>query len=147
VIEIKAGCPPEPVGAAIREARMANDAIAISFHDAALAAVRTLEPRLACGLLVGGLRKGRVARRAQHLEERARQCGASVLDLHYPVLSAGLVAELHRRGLAVWCWTVNDAATMSQLAAWGVNAITTDHPDVMVQTCPRALRVSGLNDQ
>jgi glycerophosphoryl diester phosphodiesterase len=131
VIEVKDAAATAAVVEAVRQAGMVDASVVVSFHEEALADIRAREPRLRCGLLVGGLRSGSVARRAERLAEQARACGAAILDLRYPVLSAKLVAELHRSGFQVWGWTVNDAAVVAVLARWGVDAITTDHPDVM----------------
>jgi len=48
------------------------------------------------------------------------------LDTHYLALSQELVEELHRQGLVVNCWTVDDPAVAEKLAAWGVDQITSN---------------------
>ncbi|MFP4250829.1 MAG: glycerophosphodiester phosphodiesterase, partial [Armatimonadota bacterium] len=40
-----------------------------------------------------------------------------------------LVTELHRRGMALWVYTVDDEARMLELSAMGVDGITTNVPD------------------
>ena len=49
-----------------------------------------------------------------------------------PVVTAELVDVCHQFGLAVNVWTVNDPDRMRELAAWGVDGIITDVPDVAV---------------
>ena len=49
------------------------------------------------------------------------------------MLSPEFVAELRRRAFRVWCWTVDDPVVMDALARWGVEAITTNRPDLMAQ--------------
>jgi glycerophosphoryl diester phosphodiesterase len=112
---------------------MRTHTVIISFRDKTLSDVRALDPKLPCALLVGGDAKGTAVQWAAHLAGRAKACGATILDLHYGMLSPELVAELRRRGFAVWCWTVNDPTIMKALARWGVDAITTDHPDLITQ--------------
>ena len=56
-----------------------------------------------------------------------------MVDLNYNMLSREVVAELKHRGLKVWCWTVNDPPVMEALMRWGVQSITTDRVDVLVQ--------------
>ncbi|NQT52933.1 DUF1080 domain-containing protein [bacterium] len=131
MIEVKPDGIAKPVVHAIRAADMLDATVVISFRDKALADVRALEPKLPCALVVGGNAKGTPAEWAAHLAGRAAKCGATILDLNYGMLSAELVAELHRRGFAVWCWTVNDPVVMKALARWGVDAITTDRPDLL----------------
>jgi glycerophosphoryl diester phosphodiesterase len=52
------------------------------------------------------------------------------------VLSRVMVAALRRGGLSVTTGTVNDAALLSRVAAFGVDAVTTDDP--------AALRAAGV---
>lgn len=45
------------------------------------------------------------------------------------IASPRLIAEAHRRNIAVHVFTIDDAATMHRLLEWGVDAIQTDRPD------------------
>ncbi|MBA3886019.1 MAG: glycerophosphodiester phosphodiesterase [Acidobacteria bacterium] len=49
------------------------------------------------------------------------------------IVGPRFVACAHRAGLPVHVWTVNDAAEMRRLLAWGVDGLITDRPDVAVQ--------------
>lgn len=48
-------------------------------------------------------------------------------------VNAKMVANAHQRGQRVHVWTVNTAEEMRQLAAWGVDGIFTDAPDLAVE--------------
>ena len=48
------------------------------------------------------------------------------------VVSPRFVEHAHRAGLAVQVWTVDDEAAARRLLAWGVDALITDRPDLMV---------------
>ena len=48
------------------------------------------------------------------------------------VVSPRFIADAHRAGLGVQVWTVNDEADARRLLAWGVDALITDRPDLMV---------------
>jgi glycerophosphoryl diester phosphodiesterase len=50
------------------------------------------------------------------------------VGLPWESVTADLVAELHRRGRAVWTYTVDDSDRALELAAAGVQAITTNDP-------------------
>lgn len=52
------------------------------------------------------------------------------------VVTPRFIQAVHRCGLALHVWTVNDPADMQRLAAWGVDGLITDYPD-------RALRLFG----
>jgi len=133
VVEVKQDGIAKAVVDAVRGTAMGEATVVISFSDRALEDVHGLDPKIPCALLVGGKMKGAVAEWAAHLAERAKTCGATLLDLHHEMLSPELIADLNRRGLAVWCWTVNDPDQMKTLAAWGVEAVTTDRPDLMAE--------------
>jgi glycerophosphoryl diester phosphodiesterase len=49
------------------------------------------------------------------------------------VVSPDFVADAHANDLAVHVWTVNDAADMRRLLAWGVDGIMTDRPTLLEQ--------------
>ena len=53
------------------------------------------------------------------------------------VVTPRFIAAAHRRGLDVHVWTVDDAATMERLLAWGVDGVMTDRPDVLARVMGR----------
>ncbi|MGC8499448.1 MAG: glycerophosphodiester phosphodiesterase [Acidimicrobiales bacterium] len=59
---------------------------------------------------------------------RAAALGLAGVNPPLGALDAALVARAHARGLAVHCWTVNEAADLDSCLAWGVDAIITDAP-------------------
>jgi glycerophosphoryl diester phosphodiesterase len=48
------------------------------------------------------------------------------------VVSPRFIGDAHRAGLGVQVWTVNAAADAHRLLDWGVDALITDRPDIMV---------------
>ena len=48
------------------------------------------------------------------------------IDIYYKALTKDIVDRCHAHGIAVNCWTVNDKDSGEQLAAWGVDFITTN---------------------
>jgi glycerophosphoryl diester phosphodiesterase len=48
------------------------------------------------------------------------------------VVSPRFIRDAHRAGLAVQVWTVNSEDSASRLLRWGVDALITDRPDVIV---------------
>jgi glycerophosphoryl diester phosphodiesterase len=57
---------------------------------------------------------------------------ARTLNVHWAnvILDPTLVRRMHRQGYQLWVWTVNDVRLMRLLIWLGVDAITTDHPEV-----------------
>ena len=49
---------------------------------------------------------------------------------HHATLTEAEVSEAHALGLLVLPWTVNEPAAMTRLAAWGVDGLITDRPDL-----------------
>jgi glycerophosphoryl diester phosphodiesterase len=47
------------------------------------------------------------------------------------VVTPRLVRALHRRGIPLHVWTVNDAADMERLLDWRIDGIVTDRPDTL----------------
>ena len=123
---------------AVRAADMLQRASVIAFSQQAVQDIRRLEPELPCGWLHGKSASGDYQQRAAWIAEEAARCGTSLVDLNYNLLFPEVVAELRRRGLEVWTWTVNDPPVMQALSAWGVKSITTDRPDEAVRALGRA---------
>jgi glycerophosphoryl diester phosphodiesterase len=51
------------------------------------------------------------------------------------VVSPRFVADAHRAGLAVQVWTVDTEDDANRLLGWGVDALITDRPDIIVPIC------------
>ena len=51
------------------------------------------------------------------------------------VVTPRFVADAHRASLAVQVWTVNTEADAARLLDWGVDALITDRPDIIVPLC------------
>ncbi len=128
VVEIKVGGIAEEVVAAVRKAGLVNQAVVIAFSRDVVTEVRRIEPDIRCGWLSDEKARGTPAEHAAWLAARAAECGTDLIDLDHRILSAELVAELRRRGLEVWTWTVDDPRRAADLARWGVRAITTNDP-------------------
>ena len=48
---------------------------------------------------------------------------------YYKLLSKNSVSELHKMGMQVIPWTVNEKEDMKKMVSWGVNGIITDYPN------------------
>ncbi len=128
VIEIKVESVSRKVVDAVRKADLVERATVIAFSKNVVREVRRLEPRLRCGWLYGKELEGGPAQQAAWLAGQAAECGTDLVDLGDKMLSAGVVAELRRRKLEVWVWTVDDPARAAELVGWGVTAVTTNDP-------------------
>ena len=106
----------------------------ISFHNESVKAVRTLEPRLACGWLCDKVPEDvPPGKQVDWIVGQARECNTKFIDLSHEMLSAKIVAQLQRRRMTVWVWTVDDPKRIDELLCWGVAGITTNRPDIVQQ--------------
>jgi glycerophosphoryl diester phosphodiesterase len=109
---------------AIQRAGMADQVIVISFDHAAVKRVKQLEPRIATGVLYacrptdGGIGLARAAQ-------------ADAVLPHWAYVTAEDVQAAHAAGLAVAPWATSDPAILRKLIGDGVDAIGTNHPDVL----------------
>jgi glycerophosphoryl diester phosphodiesterase len=132
VIEIKGHGIADKVVAAVRAADMVDQAIVISFHRAAVKAVRTLEPRMACAWLCDKVPpEVPPSKQIDWIVDQACENDTNFVDLSHEMLSADRVSQLQQRGMIVWAWTVDDPGRMDELIRWGVTGITTNRPNLL----------------
>jgi glycerophosphoryl diester phosphodiesterase len=119
-VELKAHGLEERVCGVLRGCGAVESAIVSSFDWDQLKIVAAREPGLRLALL------GEKA--PASLLEAAAAMRAFAIAPSFDIVDAALCTEAHRRALAVYVWTVDDAAEMRRLAAAGVDAIMTNDP-------------------
>lgn len=111
---------------AIHAADMVDQLIVISFDHAAVKRVKELEPNIATGVLYackptdGGV-------------SLANAAHADAVLPHWAYVTQEDVSAAHAAGLAVAPWASSDPAVLKGLVHAGVDAIGTNHPDVLKQ--------------
>jgi glycerophosphoryl diester phosphodiesterase len=70
--------------------------------------------------------------------ERVGSFGHKALHPYWESVTEELVADCHRHGVEVNVWTCDDPEAMRRLAAWGVDGICTNVPDLAVRTLRNA---------
>lgn len=122
-IELKRGASVAPVVRVIRHANAGPWVILASFEASLVGEAGKLAPEIPRMLISEG-RGG-----TKKLLHQMAAVGAGGLSLnHKAVRSRAMVEAVQASGAALWCWTVNDAATARRLAGWGVNALVGDNP-------------------
>jgi len=140
------GCERDVV-AVLRRHGLVERSLATSFVAESLRELRRLEPGLATGLsypwdrhalstrpaFAPVVQVGAAALRATlpHRIGRmveAAQAGSAML--HFSVISPAVVARCHRRGVAVFAWTVDDPALLEQVVAMGVDGVISNDPRI-----------------
>ena len=91
--------------------------IFISFHYEDLQKVRALAPDQPCQFLTGDNSDELIARLAADRMD---------IDIAHPSLTRERVEAMHKAGLKVNCWTVDDPARAAELVDFGVDFITSN---------------------
>jgi glycerophosphoryl diester phosphodiesterase len=105
-----------------------------AFSRRALSAARAIEPGLATSAWREEVRWALYASRVGWTVRRPAYGGFQVPEWsgRTRVVSPRFVASAHRADLAVQVWTVDAEDDARRLLAWGVDALITDRPDVVV---------------
>ncbi|WP_324673961.1 glycerophosphodiester phosphodiesterase family protein [Hymenobacter sp. GOD-10R] len=103
----------------------------ISFDKRALQAVHQQAPALTLGLLVED---------AKPFHEHLQELGfiPALYGPEFPLVDAQLMAEVRAYSMRLVPWTVNEIADMHRLLALGVDGITTDYPNRLLQILQRS---------
>jgi glycerophosphoryl diester phosphodiesterase len=141
IIELKVN-HAELAAAAVADVRRAGaiDRVCFgSFGRRVLRAVRTLEPEVATSAAREEVRWALYRSWCRWPVSRVAYDGYQVPEWsgRTHVVSPWFVECAHRAGLGVQVWTVDSEADARRLLDWGVNALITDRPDIIVPICNR----------
>ena len=106
---------------------MLNRVIIISFDFSTIEVVRSLEPRISTGMLIGG---HDVSPCPIQLCQTLCSIGSNLLNVSHQLITPEFAYEVRRRGVTLWCWTVDDIDRMRELFSYGVQGITSNHPEI-----------------
>jgi glycerophosphoryl diester phosphodiesterase len=116
----------EAVVDAVTSAHMTDRVIVISFDHAAVKRVKDVAPGIATGVLYA-------CRPTDGGVGLARATGADAVLPHWAYVTPEDVMVAHEAGLSVAPWATSDPAVLKHLVQCGVDAIGTNHPDVLRQ--------------
>lgn len=104
----------------------------ICFDAETLIRVQSLAPELTLGFLASRSSLPAPLRRSPTaLAAYAKQAGAGFLSLERRLVSADHQAAARAMGLGLAAWTVNEQSEMATFARMGLDAITSDRPDIL----------------
>ena len=120
----------------LRAHRRSDDVIVVSFNDHSVASFKTFAPEVdtapgtgqAAAFWSSSQGPAPGTPNPQHVALQVPEKFEAAT-----VVSPDFVADAHANNLAVHVWTVNDAADMRRLLAWGVDGIMTDRPTLLEQ--------------
>jgi glycerophosphoryl diester phosphodiesterase len=124
VMEIKQARIEEAVLGVVRELNAAEHVMVWSFQPAVVARMRALAPEIPCSLLWSERNPN-----AQELLAAALAGNAQAVSPQHSLIDEQLMTRALRRGLAVYAWTVDEAADIGRVAALGVDGICSNFPD------------------
>jgi glycerophosphoryl diester phosphodiesterase len=130
-VEIKVAGFEAAVLRELGEARDRGDYVITSFEDRIVAAVKTLDPAVRAGLLLGVDDASLRTRLAElYPAARLRACAADFVAPNWRLLRFGFLGRMRRAGFTVYVWTVNDEKAMERLIGLPrqVAALITDDP-------------------
>lgn len=120
--EIKDVAAAQALAEVMRARDLTGRVEVISFHDEALAAIRTLLPGVRTALV--GSRYG------TDVVDRAQAVGATMLSLNIRRLTLELVERAHAARLRVLGWTVNTHDQLRLARGLGLDGVVTDLPEI-----------------
>lgn len=121
----------ETVVKEIRDAKMVENVLIISFDHLILPIVKTLEPALQTAMVVSeDVWNAKSENAFESLLQQARALQTDWLNIDYELFTNDMPQKVHTHGLKLGCWTVNTLEAMDALAATGIDSITSDRPDL-----------------
>jgi glycerophosphoryl diester phosphodiesterase len=119
---------------AVRRANALDRVCLGSFGLRVLRAARALEPRIATSAAREEVRWALYRSWCRWPVRRVAYAGYQIPEFAGTtrVVSPRFVDHAHRAGLGVQVWTVDNEADARRLLGWGVDALITDRPDIMV---------------
>jgi glycerophosphoryl diester phosphodiesterase len=118
--EIKDKAAARVLAGVLRERGETDRVSVISFHDEALAEIRTLLPEVRTVLVASAL--------GPQIVTRAQAVGARLVSLDLTQLNLDVVRRCQDAGIAVMAWTVNTAQDWALARALGLDGAATDLP-------------------
>jgi glycerophosphoryl diester phosphodiesterase len=124
----------ESVVSDLRATKMVERVLIISFDWVALAKIRRLEPSLITGALVSDELWSRADDpQMEKLCQQVTRAGCNWIDMDRDIFTPDLLPVIHHNGFKLGLWTVDDLEDLRFLSNLGVEALTTDRPDLFAQ--------------
>ncbi len=126
VLEIKDSAITKSVVHKITEMKLLEMVVIISFQIGVIETARAMEPQIPTGWLIGS---GNGNTNPVHLCQKLGSIGSNLLNVNHQIITPEFAFEVRRRGISLWSWTVDDVRRMRELLKYGVQGITSNHPE------------------
>ncbi len=122
VVELKDKGTEEKVIKLIKESGLIDDVFLVSFHCDLVKRAKSLEPRIRTGLIMlfsfDTVAKG-------------KECHVDAVAPSHYFITSGMVERVHKSGMYLFTWTVDDPKKAKKLKEMGVDGIVTNKPDLI----------------
>ncbi len=112
----------------VQQHNFLRHAMIASFNHETLRAVKTWEPLIATSLDPEP-QDGTCT--PWELCQQVLRFNINAMQHKYDTLTPDIIDEAHQHGFSLWTWTVNEPDDMRRMIEMGVDAIMTDHADVL----------------
>lgn len=123
VIELKEGDTEKQITEIIKTRKIEEKVIIVSFYPQFLQNIKSLHPKLKVGILTKEVPDDYI-RIAQHLNVEYALIRKDKIKKEH-------VDNLHKIGLEVAAWTVDDKKYLKKMLSFGVDAIASNRPDIL----------------
>ena len=120
-LEVKVGGHEEQVLAALRAKPPSRGHVVSSFYPGILLRLRQLDAALPLGF---------ICERPEYVKAW-RELPILVFIPQHKLVSQNMIDEVHRRGVKLFTWTVNQESDLLRLAGWGVDGLISDDPALL----------------
>lgn len=140
IVEVKGNGFEDKVVEGLRRFGMIETAVVIDFSADRVKKYRELEPKL-CVAWLTSLQKNETRQQcAERIIKTLKAINTNVVDVHYAAVDAEFLKTLKDAGIRVMCWTVDSPADVQRMVDLGVESITTNRPDVVLEAQKKAAK-------
>ncbi len=111
---------------------MADKCVIIAFSANVCKKMRALDKDIFIAWLCGKGKEESNADYCKRVIAVCSDCGINAVDMEHSGVNSEVVKTLHDAGLTVFCWTVDNAKRMRECIEAGVDSITTNCPDILL---------------
>lgn len=112
---------------------MVKKSIIIAFSAKACAKMRELDADIFIAWLCSKGKEEAQDAYGDRIIKTCESCGINAVDMEYHAVTPELVNRLHAAGLTVFCWTVDQPEPMAECLKAGVDSVTTNNPDKLLE--------------
>ncbi|MDO5567097.1 MAG: glycerophosphodiester phosphodiesterase family protein, partial [Planctomycetia bacterium] len=138
VIELKMQGIEEAVLALVRKYKMEKRVHIISFNAKQIANVKRLAPEVSAVWLCSYKKEVPETQVIEKVLTTLKEIGIDTVDISYSNVTPDFMAAMRKAGIHVWVWTIDKEEIVQDKIALGVESITSNHVDMLVEQLKKA---------